>query len=112
MVFQVYYSLGCALTFLGTWYCEAPQDQPFVLSFWGVVFAFLWVNIGLLSYVAIGRIGYAVAPAIWSGVGIITSICWGSLFFRQPIVSLRGTVVSAALLMIGSSLSAASGSAL
>merc|ERR1719422_1847186 len=103
--------MGCALTFLGIW-CLAQQDEVLVLSWWGIVFAFLWVNIGLLNYVAIGHIGYAVGPAIWSGIGIVTSICWGSMFFRQPIMSLSGTVVSAALLVLGSSLSAASGSAL
>eukprot|EP00298_Acanthocystis_sp_HF-20_P012939 c20130_g1_i2.p1 GENE.c20130_g1_i2~~c20130_g1_i2.p1 ORF type:complete len:384 (+),score=163.59 c20130_g1_i2:38-1189(+) len=110
MVFQCYYSAGVAIFSLLIWI--ASDVQNFTFSYWGFVFAFLWVICSLTAYNAIRALGYAVGPSIWAGFTIVVSFVWGTVAFSDPVNNVPGAVCGLIVLISGICLAAASQSSL
>lgn len=69
--------------------------------------------IGFLSFLAVQCLGYAKASAIWAGIGMIISFCWGAIVFSEKIINPVSAYIALALLISGVytvSLAQASGS--
>jgi glucose uptake protein GlcU len=62
------------------------------------------VNIFIVSYfayLAVQSLGYAIAPAIWAGVGMITAFVLGATAFDEHIENIAGGCCSIVILSLG-----------
>jgi len=50
---------------------------------WSIVGAVDIILIGYFSYNAIQVLGYAIAPAIWAGIGMTVAFLWGIIVFEE-----------------------------
>lgn len=111
MVFQCYSSLAVVVVSLFIW-AIAGSEEGMTLSTsslkMGVLFGALWIVSQICAINAVRAIGYAVAPAIWIGVTILTSFFWGVVVFRNPVHDWQGAMKAMALMLSGVFLAAAS----
>eukprot|EP00931_Biecheleriopsis_adriatica_P097899 TRINITY_DN7176_c0_g1_i1.p1 TRINITY_DN7176_c0_g1~~TRINITY_DN7176_c0_g1_i1.p1 ORF type:complete len:401 (-),score=51.85 TRINITY_DN7176_c0_g1_i1:329-1486(-) len=111
MVFQCYYSVAVALVSLVIWaIAGSSEGLTFTPSSFcmGLLFGVLWITSQVLGYLAVTEVGYAVGPAIWVGVTIVTSFVWGVTTFNNEVKNWIGAVGAIAVLLLGVSLAAAS----
>ncbi len=96
IVLQSYFTASIFLTsFISLGFVE------WQFNWWGWLGAGLWLTASLMSFVAIAHIGIAVPQAVWSGVTIIVSFMWGSIFFKENVTSLPLAVVALFFLCLG-----------
>eukprot|EP00935_MAST-01C_sp_MAST-1C-sp1_P001481 g1481.t1 len=69
LVFQLYYAAGVAVSSMAIW---GSSREPLCVSAWGITFAICWIGSQFFAYSAISSIGYAVGPAVWGGVTILS----------------------------------------
>lgn len=111
MVFQVYYSLAVVITSMMIWLVAASSSGFYFTgsSFaMGLAFSSCWICLGAVAYNAVSIVGYAVAPAIWMGVTIVTSFVWGVCAFNNSVHSWFGSVAALVLMIGGVGLAASS----
>ena len=57
--------------------------KAFIFEPWGIVGAIDIILISYFAFNAVQALGYAIAPALWAGIGMIIAFCWGLLFFNE-----------------------------
>ncbi len=57
----------------------------FRLTWWGILGASDIFIINFFAYNAVERLGMAVAPGCWSGIGMITAFVVGTVLFEEPV---------------------------
>jgi len=75
-----------------------------VWTWWGALAGSLLVLATLFSFVAVPRIGLAVASATWSCSSIIVAFCWGAIGpekVSKPMQSPAGSVIAICCLILG-----------
>ncbi|KAK3260043.1 hypothetical protein CYMTET_30986 [Cymbomonas tetramitiformis] len=110
LVFQFYYSTGCAITSVLVWLISDLQEFSF--SYWGFVFGLTWVSSQVCAYQAIAKLGYAAGPAIWAGLTIVVSFVWGVAAFHNSVRSILGAVGGLLVLIVGICIAASASSSL
>ena len=110
MVFQLYFSAGCAVCSALIWLAGSSRELAFTTTgfAWGVIFALVWNVQNCVAYDAIQQLGYAVAPSIWAGLTIVVSFFWGSVAFGNPVPSAVGAAAALLILVSGVCLAASS----
>lgn len=100
VVFQLYSTMGIAgislplLAYLvGT---EQFQFEP-----WGLAGALDTTVTSAFSFLAVKELGYAVAPAVWAGIGMISAFTWGVAGFHEPVQNLSGALLAVTVLAAG-----------
>mmetsp|Transcript_20854 Transcript_20854/g.29142 ORF Transcript_20854/g.29142 Transcript_20854/m.29142 type:complete len:327 (+) Transcript_20854:92-1072(+) len=73
----------------------------------GIVGAVDIIIVSFWASLSTQLVGYAMAPAILNGVGMVTSFIWGKLFFAEPVQNFTGASIAVAVLVTGVSLLAA-----
>lgn len=89
-----------------TFWCFASAHlilfyEDYKFSPWGIVSGFLWVPAGAAAVVAVQNVGIACGQAVWQVTIMLSSLCWGLIFFHEKYVSLWGTFGFVGLLAIG-----------
>jgi len=118
VIFQAFNALGIFLVGVPIiLFEEWMRDQSTGTS--GYRHNFMWfdwlgfvgaVDIIIVSFwasLATQLVGYAMAPAILNGVGMVISFAWGKLFFHEAVQNYYGAAASLSLLVIGVGLLAA-----
>merc|ERR1719414_853868 len=72
----------------------------------GVLFGVIWIGAQVLAFNGIQILGYAVAPAIWIGLTIITSFIWSSAVFGNSVSNWPLAIGSLVVLMLGVAMAA------
>ena len=72
------------------------QFQP-----WAILGAADICTIGWLAFMAVQRLGYCKAPAIWAGTGMVVAFLWGAFCFSEPIRDLGKAIAAIVLLVFG-----------
>ena len=110
MVFQLYFSAGCAVCSFVIWLAGSSRTLDFSAGGfgWGLLFATVWNVQNCVAYDAIEALGYAVAPSIWAGLTIVVSFVWGAAVFKNPVPSALGAAAAIAVLVTGVCLAASS----
>ena len=108
MVFQLYYSAGCALWSYLIWGYSSSGKWTFSANglAWGIVFGAAWNLLSIAGFKAIHHLGYAVAPAIWAGLTIVVSFVWGVAAFHDGVKDKGGAAAAILMLVAGISLAA------
>ena len=75
--------------------------KQFVFKPWAILGAADICIIGYFAFMAVQRLGYCKAPAIWAGTGMIVSFLWGALQFAEPIRNMGMAVAAIVLLVFG-----------
>jgi len=112
MVFQLYCSVG---VFLSSWLVlpflrynpdlagddgnNGDFGDDFAFSFFGFLGGALFVVATSAGFIAIDKIGIALAQGIWGGVAMIVSYLWGTLIFAES-PSLLGLSISGVVLLV------------
>eukprot|EP00466_Bigelowiella_natans_P004399 jgi/Bigna1/129753/aug1.9_g4461 len=79
--------------------CVKEGDSPFhFFDPLGIVGAVDILVICYLAARAVRLIGYSTAPAIWSGVGMVTAFIWGLIAFGEEVANMY--LATAALLLL------------
>lgn len=97
MVYQVYFTIGgvtCGLVVaaaLGIWR----------ITYWGLFGAVLWVLNMIFSYLGIQGLGFAMAPAIWSGITVLMSFFLGFVVCQEPVKYIPVALASLLILTVG-----------
>mmetsp|Transcript_23948 Transcript_23948/g.38575 ORF Transcript_23948/g.38575 Transcript_23948/m.38575 type:complete len:478 (+) Transcript_23948:204-1637(+) len=73
----------------------------------GIVGAIDIIIVSFWASLSTQLVGYAMAPSILNGVGMVTSFIWGKTFFAEPVKSFVGASFSLAILILGVCLLAA-----
>lgn len=100
LVFALYNSAGIFTATLPLVVYLAATRQ-FVFKPWAILGATDICIIGYLAFMAVQRLGYCKAPAIWAGVGMIVSFVWGALEFAEPIRNVGMAAAAIVLLVVG-----------
>jgi glucose uptake protein GlcU len=75
-------------------------NVPIQWSQYGVVGAAVLTGTQLFAWPAIQRLGAAVGPGIWCGVGMLTSFLWGVFVFHEPFKT-PALAVMALVMLVG-----------
>ena len=75
-------------------------NVPIQWSPYGVVGAAVLTGTQLFAWPAIQRLGAAVGPGIWCGIGMLTSFLWGVLVFHEPFKT-PALAVMALVMLVG-----------
>ncbi|CAM6002628.1 unnamed protein product [Sphagnum balticum] len=81
-IFSLYTALGLFLVNIPVLLYLSSRNA-FEFSAYSTLGAVLISLIGYFSFVAVSHLGYARAPAIWAGIGMITASIWGLCYFRE-----------------------------
>ena len=57
--------------------------------------------ISYFAFLAVRALGYAVAPAIWCGIGMTTAFIWGVAVFQEPTANIVAAAIAIGLLVAG-----------
>lgn len=77
------------------------SKKEFTFNTWSLLGAADISIIGFFAFMAVTKLGYAKAPAMWAGTGMIVSFVWGSLFFKEKIYNVPFSVGAIFLLVVG-----------
>ena len=75
--------------------------QRFRFQPWAILGAADICIIGYLAFMAVQRLGYSKAPAIWAGIGMVVAFLWGAFCFSEPIRDVGKAIAAIILLMFG-----------
>ena len=75
-------------------------NVPIQWSPYGVVGAAVLTGTQLFAWPAIQRLGAAVGPGIWCGIGMLTSFLWGIFVFHEPFKT-PALAVMALVMLVG-----------
>eukprot|EP00470_Lotharella_oceanica_P009323 CAMPEP_0170185820 /NCGR_PEP_ID=MMETSP0040_2-20121228/37557_1 /TAXON_ID=641309 /ORGANISM="Lotharella oceanica, Strain CCMP622" /LENGTH=442 /DNA_ID=CAMNT_0010432349 /DNA_START=60 /DNA_END=1388 /DNA_ORIENTATION=+ len=109
VLFQAFNALGIFLVGVPLMIFEcrsSGKDVESVVDFswfdWlGLLGAVDIIIVSFWAHLSTQLIGYAMAPAVLNGVGMITSFLWGKIFFSEPIRNMVGALFSLFLLVLG-----------
>lgn len=73
----------------------------FIFYPWAIVGAADIMIISFFAFNAVRDLGYATAPAIWAGIGMISAFLWGVVVFNEPVDNIIGASLAIACLVIG-----------
>ena len=98
-VFSLYTSIGIFIISFPLIIYLAVRNV-FEFRFWAILGAADISLIGFLACMAVQRLGYCKAPAIWAGVGMICAFIWGIVAFNEEVSDIAMAIV-AVLLLVG-----------
>uniref|UniRef100_A0A6V3KJM8 Uncharacterized protein n=1 Tax=Lotharella globosa TaxID=91324 RepID=A0A6V3KJM8_9EUKA len=108
VLFQAFNALGIFVVGvpLMVFECQSGDDVREAVDFswldWlGLLGAIDIIIVSFWAHLSTQLIGYAMAPAVLNGVGMITSFLWGKIFFSEPIRNMAGALFSLFLLVLG-----------
>jgi glucose uptake protein GlcU len=110
---QIYLSLGVLLSTLLVPLFEIfalGRRSPVHFAYQGVLSALIWTPASLMSVVALELVGMSIGVALWSGATVVAGFALGAAIFRDPMRSMPLAFVAIALLVLGFSVVAFSGS--
>lgn len=100
LVFSLYNSIGILLMTLPL-ILYLIITQNFVFQFWSILGSADIMIITYFAFHAIQRLGYAIAPAIWAGISMISAFLWGVLVFHESVANIAIASVALVLLILG-----------
>ena len=73
----------------------------FYFEVYGILGAANILVVGYFAFMAVQTLGYAIAPALWCGVGMISAFVWGAVVFKEEVNNIVGGAMSILLLALG-----------
>lgn len=100
IVFSLYNSIGIVISTLPLLLYKVATNS-FYFEIYGILGAANILVVGYFAFRAVQALGYAIAPALWCGVGMISAFIWGAVVFKEEVNHLVGGIISIVLLAIG-----------
>lgn len=100
VVFACYSNLGVLLVSLPVLLYLLAREQ-FVFYPYAILGAANIMVVSYFAFNAVRELGYAIAPAIWAGIGMTCAFVWGAVAFNEEIGNLAGAVLAVLCLVSG-----------
>eukprot|EP01041_Mallomonas_annulata_P001336 gene1336-2584_t len=100
LIFALYTSIGIVIITMPLllYMLSINQFQYIPESILGAIDIML---ISYFSFNAVQLLGYAIAPAIWAGIGMIVAFLWGIIVFEEHPIELKYAILSMCFLITG-----------
>ena len=100
LVYCLYNSVGIVISTIPLILYKVATNT-FYFQVYGILGAANIFIVGYFAFMAVQTLGYAIAPALWCGIGMISAFIWGAIVFKEEVNHLAGGIVSMLLLGAG-----------